>query len=217
LQVAVTEQAVERRLEHRVRVEREAASRACHVLERRCAPSVHEHRTAGLPCFEQHERERLERRRRDQRGRPAEERPLRRLVDLADLHDVGVLGHGPLHRPDDGERERTGAALLVAREQRDEQVRPLAVIDAAQAHEVRPPSERASVCRGGSRGGRVDAETDDDLWLRDRRREELFGDGALPLAVERDGLLARRAPRDAESPGRRRAGGPRPSGGTGTA
>jgi hypothetical protein len=41
-----------------------------------------------------------------------------------------------LHRPDHGERERSGVALLVASEERGEQMRPLAVVDTTEAEEV---------------------------------------------------------------------------------
>ena len=154
------------------------------MLDRRAAPRVHEHGHARFPRLEEHERERLEGGRRDEQRRTAQQSPLGRVVDLADLDDVGMHGHGTLHRPDDGKRERPGVALLVASEERREQMRALAVVDAAEAEQVRARLERARSIQRGRRGWRVDAEAYDDLRLGDRGREALLGDGSLPLGVE---------------------------------
>ncbi len=95
--------------------------------------------------------------------------------------------HGPLHRADDGERAgRVGVACT--REERREQVRPLAVIDATEHQQVRPrPECRDAVWTGGRRWW-IDAEADHDLRLRDGDREQVLGDRALALGVERQTL-----------------------------
>ena len=182
-----TEQPVELGLEHRVVVERESAARAHDVLDGRAAPCVHEHGTTRLPRLEEHERERLEGRRRDQqrsRRGAAPTSSRRRPRRPRRCRDARAPAVAPARR----RRARAGRGCAPCSERRATRAGASPCCDrhgrdTGDRAATRAPARRAGAVAAGAASMPRPTTT---CGLATVRREQLLGDRPLPLGVEGD-------------------------------